>query len=51
MTPDEIWLAKPHSWFAWYPVELMDGEFAWLTTVSRCKINGKFKYRGQFDFW
>ncbi len=28
-------LKKPHEWFAWYPVSLIDGRRAWWCTVLR----------------
>lgn len=28
-------ITTPHAWFAWHPVTLTDGRWAWLTTVQR----------------
>lgn len=28
-------LEEPNPWFAWKPVRLMDGRYAWLKTVTR----------------
>jgi hypothetical protein len=27
-----------HEWFAWKPVHLVDGRWAWLTAVDRCRF-------------
>ena len=29
-----------NEWFAWYPVETVDGKIKWLTTVNRKWNNG-----------
>lgn len=31
---------KWHRWFAWRPVRLQSGEFAWMETVERCMFGG-----------
>lgn len=32
---DRYWYAKPHRWFAWFPVRVDSGEVVWLETVER----------------
>lgn len=29
---------NPHDWFAWFPVVLMDGRWAWLETIDRSEV-------------
>lgn len=41
-----------HLWYAWYPVKLLDGRWAWLQYVTRCWIdvstyNSAYKY----NYW
>lgn len=30
---------KWHSWFAWYPVDTVDGMFVWFQTVQRRQVD------------
>lgn len=34
---------KWHRWFAWRPVKLQDGWWAWLEYVDRCAYYGWFR--------
>lgn len=35
-------------WFAWFPVQLVSGEYAWLRTVKR-SWNNDLNYWGDFS--
>ena len=41
--PDVYEFGKPfgpvHDWFAWRPVRLYYGKWAWLKTVKRCRVS------------
>ena len=33
---------QPGPWFAWYPVKLVDGRYAWLSTIYRQPTQGYY---------
>jgi hypothetical protein len=39
-----------HDWFAWYPVRLFTGNYAWLQTVERRWVNDDGG-DGYFSYW
>lgn len=32
----EVW----HDWYAWYPVKLMNGRWAWFSDIYRLQVTG-----------
>ena len=36
---------EPEQWFAWFPVHIGWGEWAWLQTVWRARAGGSWEYR------
>ena len=40
---------KPHLWFAWYPVTLLDGRWVWLEYVRRRRVEDDFSVKYEVD--